>query len=965
VVLLNRNKHARAHTPPVFDDEEAHAEAIRRRLWRPDEGCWYPTVDTPFLWPSVRAENGHMCLPHEEWSAGTLIMGDKNTGKSSILLRQFLNAVQDPRGAVILIDPKRTLALRALALTPFGCGKRVWYLDLSRPAFGMSPLRIGASKQAIANVVVAALRDVFPEQLFQASREVIEKCVLAALALAESDGRPPRIEDVFNLMVWENQPLRDRAVAACSRIPNGDRVRDYLTIELAGDMRENTAHTRDRLRAPRNKLDALLQAESLRIFFNHTTEKPLEQIVKDRDVLIVDANLGAGGEENSELMIAFILHMLDSVLKRQQGLDEHDISKVHLFLDEAGHVLNPHILRMQDSHREAGFTLTAAMHYMAQLDPSVLSGILNMLANKVIFRVGSHRDASELRDNLRAAVYSSLNDPDEERLWPEVLQELADRRCIASWMHKGKPLDPFIGSPYPMPSVSTPSWRPQWLEWLAEQVGEYPEHLLWTMRDEQQVETLVAATGATETAAAENGAAQPGVAEDQRPANGHTTQVARLSTAAELAAAAKLPASPTRLEVCSFTSLGIDPEDLDVQAPRAISELHWIEQIKYRTAEPVEDEQNEPLPRLNDRDLSALAALDRLGFLTVEQLGRSSWPDVSVKGVQQNLRKLARAGLVHRYPVQLEGQRGGRSTYLFGLSAKGLHVAQHPPKGRRPSVDERRQHRPSQAVEGSALRHDLAAASWLISFLRAFPTATSQNWRTPRYHSGHLDLPTVAAGRRAERRPMTILEAEQALEEHYCFADVHAPQKIVPDLSIELRLKHNDRIVTTDLLVEIDNTGKPEHNAAKFRNYDSLLCGWSLAVSRYAKLATRPFCLFVCPDVNAMRVLMRRADSEMTGAVGIKGTADPGRWYYAGRDHTAFTTIDLIHYGLPTTWMLPAHPPAVRKQLGNVDGYRVTPVSLLDPALTATEAMTGWKLRAGQSIPVERPGVDGIEIGET
>jgi hypothetical protein len=82
-----------------------------------------------------------------------------------------------------------------------------------------------------------------------------------------------------------------------------------------------------------------------------------------------------------------------------------------------------------------------------------------------------------------------------------------------------------------------------------------------------------------------------------------------------------------------------------------------------------------------------------------------------------------------------------------------------------------------------------------------------------------------------------------------------------------------------------------------------------------------------------MRLLMRRADREMTGGVGIKGTADPGRWYYAGRDHIAFTTIELIHYGLPTAWMLPAHPPAVREQLGNIDGYRMTPVSLLDPAL--------------------------------
>jgi hypothetical protein len=195
VSLLTRRRQAARRSRSARDALQ-DADDLRGRLWHAEDGLWYPTVERPFLYPAVQAENGHMCLPREDWSAGTLIIGDKNTGKSSVLLRQFLNAIQDPNGAVILIDPKRTLALRALSLTPFLCGKRVWYLDLSRPAFGMSPLRIGASKQAIANVVVAALRDVFPEQLFQASREVIEKCVLAALALAEAEARPPRIEDV-------------------------------------------------------------------------------------------------------------------------------------------------------------------------------------------------------------------------------------------------------------------------------------------------------------------------------------------------------------------------------------------------------------------------------------------------------------------------------------------------------------------------------------------------------------------------------------------------------------------------------------------------------------------------------------------------------------------------------------------------------------------------------------------------
>src|SRR5689334_17762994 len=135
--LLTRRQQAARRLRHSLPD----ADELRGRLWHAEDGLWYPTAERPFLYPMVQAENGHMCLRREDWSAGTLIIGDKNTGKSSVLLRQFLNAIQDHDGAVILIDPKRTLALRALALTPFQCGKRLWYLDLSRPAFGMSPLR--------------------------------------------------------------------------------------------------------------------------------------------------------------------------------------------------------------------------------------------------------------------------------------------------------------------------------------------------------------------------------------------------------------------------------------------------------------------------------------------------------------------------------------------------------------------------------------------------------------------------------------------------------------------------------------------------------------------------------------------------------------------------------------------------------------------------------------------------------
>jgi hypothetical protein len=923
------------------------------------------------LYPTVEAMNKHVVLAPGDWISGVLILGGQGTGKTALLLRQYMNAIADPDAAVVLIDPKTSLAKRALALTPVDCGKRVWYLNLARPAFGMSPLRVTAPKQALTDLFVESFRDVMGDrQIFQASRSVIENCVLGALALAEVERRPARVEDVRALMVWEEQGLRERVIDACATLPNGDLVRDYFARELPGDMGGNMANMRQRLQAPRNKLDALLHADSLRIFFNHTSEKPLEEIIADRDILIVDAALGEAGDENSRLVISFVLRMLNLALQRQMKLEPQQRSRVHLLVDESAQVLNETTMRMIETHREAGFTATMAFHYLAQLeDERVLKGVLNLLANRCIFRISDPEDAERVAQVARA-VFSALRDTpqsrDRQRVSPEALRDMRRWHCLCSWAPRGSRAAAFVGRTYPIPDGEGATKH--WLAWLSEQVGLYPEHLLWTLREQERERTEAESTDgsrgkehqdrkpdptpAPRSAPHDTAApapSSPGAAERISPPT-----MPAASDSSSLAAAALLPTSPVRLIVGASPPAPIDFSAIQTPAPPAIVELSLIDRITRRSREPLENSGAPPKspPRLNERDLSALAALDRLGFMLASQLGRCCWPGRDAESVRQNLNKLFRAGLIARYGLELEDWGQRRRPYLFSLTADGLRLAQDPPGNLRPSISGRREFRPSEAIEGQHLRHNLRAASWLLSFAAAFPDHVSDNWRSSRYATGHLDLPHVGVKRGPSRE---LSPHEIPLPDGYAVTDVPPLRSLEPDLSIELRLHHRGQRLTTDLHVEIDNTKSAEYNAEKFRAYDALLCGWSLAHRRYRALGSRPVALFVCSNVDSMRGLMRRADAEMTGRVGVKGTADPSRWYHAGRDHFLFTTIELIHYGLPTAWMLPPQPPRIREQLGETDGYRARPVSLLPASLVAPGARVGWELRAGQVVPSASP----------
>jgi hypothetical protein len=82
--------------------------------------------------------------------------------RTSALLSFYLNDIEDPEASPIVIDAKSELSRVCLRMTPPDCGKRVWFLDLGHPAFGMSPLRpIGDRPVHITEELLAEARRLY------------------------------------------------------------------------------------------------------------------------------------------------------------------------------------------------------------------------------------------------------------------------------------------------------------------------------------------------------------------------------------------------------------------------------------------------------------------------------------------------------------------------------------------------------------------------------------------------------------------------------------------------------------------------------------------------------------------------------------------------------------------------------------------------------------------------------------
>ena len=893
----------------------------------------------------LRAENAEVLIHPDDRKYGALLVGGQGTGKTSALLSFYLNDIEDPDAAPIVIDPKSELSRVCLRMTPPDCGKRVWFLDLGRPAFGMSPLRpigdrpLAIEAAQIADNVVAALLDINENQIYQSSRRYLTHAVIGAIANATKELRRARLEDVYALLRPAKDEFRAMVAEACADQPDLDQTAEFYRSELADDLRMATSRVAERLDAPRNKISGLTGVPPLRRFFNHPTDVPLREIIQARDILIVDANMGAIGTENSKACMLFILRMLHAQLQRQVHLPEAERPRVPLLVDEAHYVAGgENVVDQIATHRAAGLEPAFGLQYFAQLGSAsehqqkILKGVLNLLQSRFLFRMGDAEDA-EQATRIAMAVYATMirDDPDSRarlRVTPEQALNFPNYFCLASWIANGTRAPSFMGQTYPLPDVGD-EWAEHHLAAQAERVGPYPDQL------ESTLASRVASGGAEPAQALTDADASPqpetperttpsadGVGDLEPSPDRPPKHEVQVDYEPPPAKDIDLTDSPVRRIVGRRIQQSTTPR-AGRPAADTLRELAFLDRIN-EIGPADQCDGADRLPRLYDEDYTILALLDRVGFAPVSLIARAALPGRAPRTVFDRLVKLYRHGLIARHTTGLHGHSSndGKPPLLHSLTRRGLRVAQQ--REPAPAVSPKREWKPLEQPHAGRLAHDLHALGWAIEFHRAAGDLATDRWRTPRYATGRYPVPQVGQGQR--RHPITLNEIPVPDGQAIIDLELKTFTEIKPDLSLELRIEPLK--LTLDLLVEIDLTARRSYNREKFLAYDAFLCGWSLAHPRYRAHGTRPAVVFVSPNNHAALACAREADELMTGRIGVMGAAAQ-HWYYAGRDHLFFAIEADIHGGELMALALPAQPPGLREKLTGSRELALDGVSLL------------------------------------
>jgi hypothetical protein len=523
---------------------------------------------------TLLAANGPVVLQQRDRIFGTHLIGGQGSGKSSAMLRLALSDIRDPNSAVILIDPKSEVSKKFLQLIPPNCGKRIWYLDLARPAFGMNPLTMypdqdfASEASAVADGVVEALLDVNEGQIMQASRDLLMRSVMGALAIAKQEGRPAWFEDVYALLQPTDlgKAKRAQALSAVSRIPNMDQTASFFKDELPARLSMSQSSTVDRLAAPANKISGIVGVPSLRVALGHPTNVTMETIIQARDILIINGSMDKVGEANAQAILHFIFRQIHRQMQRQVHVPESQRARVALIADEAHYLMSRNVVRQIATHRAAGLDVTIAHQFFSQLGAAAESasvtqeireGVQNLMRNRFLFRLGLPEDA-ESATRIAMAVYSTMirgDDPTSRahmRVTPEVVLNLPQWHCLASWVSNGAPAPSFIGQTYPMPETSD-SWAKLHLDAQAERVGPYPTDLALVRAglygDDSVEREASSEDAASDIAAALSTLTPPPAGGASAPARANTAPSARDTTddvfdAAALDLAASIPDDP-------------------------------------------------------------------------------------------------------------------------------------------------------------------------------------------------------------------------------------------------------------------------------------------------------------------------------------------------------------------------------------------------------------------------------------
>jgi hypothetical protein len=393
-------------------------------------------------------------LRPEDKPYGCALTGSQGTGKTSVMAQSCADDAQDDDCCLIVLDPKRDLADKALSVIPRR--RMVWILDVAAPEIGINPLLIPGRPDAVADAVVEGFRDTNEDGAIMASSDrYLRQAAIGALVLAGDEKRMPTMGDLYRLLLPHEDTMRRRVAELCDTHGALAFTSVFFGESLPTDLRDARSQTTVKLDAPRNKIEALLGVPSVNRMLHHPVQRSLHDIIAAREVLVVRGASGSIGEGNAIKVLTWLLRCLDAALSDQQQKPAAERVRVALKVDEAHLLLTPTFARMLAVHRSAGLEAMCAWQQLSQIkDLAVRQATTNLLQNRFVFRMNNPDDARTEIGVMMSAYADVLHGTREAREVTRFQPDMLSTSTSTTPCAHGSP-----GADAPTPSSDGPSRR--------------------------------------------------------------------------------------------------------------------------------------------------------------------------------------------------------------------------------------------------------------------------------------------------------------------------------------------------------------------------------------------------------------------------------------------------------------------------------------------------------------------------
>jgi len=332
------------------------------------------------------------------------VTGATGCGKSEVLKLLVHSTAAWGKGAVVVIDPHGTMASQIARWPEWQGNDRLVYVDpfLDRdhtPVFNPFHAPRGADLHGLTQQLVAALQDMLRDQEGSAltvnMSTILEHCVLALFHMERAS-----LPDLLTFMNdRQNGELVAKAKAVLPPFEAGFFDGEFQQREYDITKKSIT-----------NKLRRVLSGAHR--MFTGGTSVPLDKLIRQRKVIVMNLSRGRLGVDASEALGRFLMASIQAMALRREAEPQARHVPVHVFLDECQNYIGRSTVGILEEARKYRVFLTLSQQTVGRgMAPEIRDSVLSNTGLKIAGRNSrdSHGHIARAA-NLDADAMAGLKD---------------------------------------------------------------------------------------------------------------------------------------------------------------------------------------------------------------------------------------------------------------------------------------------------------------------------------------------------------------------------------------------------------------------------------------------------------------------------------------------------------------------------------------------------------------------------